>query len=322
MNHDEESDGSVELDNGNEESDGSDEPERPSDNESDNVVEGNPTYPFKNEYMMTSLLYFKANSVKHSEDQIKSILDYTKNMCEIAVSEYQAQIRLNPSNTEYDFKGFPTPHSISKFHKAKTSEIPKFPSANYYVKDSNGVPYDRVITADDLDENDQPYKSDLTINHVSSHIALLLANPMMSGYLSDLPDLTPNQRTKLSQGEKWTTEKLFEHPMLVITGSDNRLRQLWVSDMVSLVSENYLAPDIRTWYKIAKFYQKSNVKMVDLYEILEPQIGDVPNSTYLVDTVTSCPVEELNYADIVRPIPATVRHNGTGEHVHRYISKK
>ncbi|KAI9328382.1 hypothetical protein BD770DRAFT_404519 [Pilaira anomala] len=161
--------------NDNEESDGSDEPDRPSDNDSDDNesenVDGNPTYPFKNEYMMTALLYFKANSVKYSEDQIKSILDFTKNMCEIAVSEYQAQIRLDPSNTEYDFKGFPTPHCITKFHKAKTSRIPQFPSANYYVKDSNGVPYDRY---------------------------------------------------QMSQGEKWTKEKLFEHPMLVITGSDNR----------------------------------------------------------------------------------------------------
>ncbi|KAI9345979.1 hypothetical protein BD770DRAFT_475570 [Pilaira anomala] len=290
--------------NDNEESDGSDEPDRPSDNDSDDNesenVDGNPTYPFKNEYMMTVLLYFKANSVKYSEDQIKSILDFTKNMCEIAVSEYQAQIRLDPSNTEYDFKGFPTPHCITKFHKAKTSRIPQFPSANYYVKDSNGVPYDRF---------------DLTINHVSSHIALLLSNPMMSGYLSDLPDLTPNQNIKLSQGEKWTKEKLFEHPMLVITGSDNRLRQLWVSDRVSLISENYLAPDIRSWYKIAKFYQKSNVKMVDLYEILKPEIGDVPNRTYLADIVTSCPVEELNYVDIVRP-------DGNGEYVLQYISMK
>ncbi|KAI9326977.1 hypothetical protein BD770DRAFT_404803 [Pilaira anomala] len=125
--------------NDNEESDGSDEPDRPSDNESKNV-DGNPTYPFKNEYMMTALLYFKANSVKYSEDQIKSILDFTKSMCEIALSEYQAQIWLVPSNTEYDFKRFPTPHCITNFHKAKTSRIPQFPSANYYVKDSNGVP--------------------------------------------------------------------------------------------------------------------------------------------------------------------------------------
>ncbi|KAI9325579.1 hypothetical protein BD770DRAFT_405228 [Pilaira anomala] len=178
--------------NDNEESDGSDEPDRPSDNDSDDNesenVDGNPTYPFKNEYMMTALLYFKVNSVKYSEDQIKSILDFTKNMCEISVSEYQAQIRLDPSNTEYDFKGFPTPHCITKFHKAKTN--------------SNGVPYDRVITAADRDDNGNSYKSDLTINHVSSHIALLLSNPMMSGYLSDLPDLTPNQSIKLSQGEK------------------------------------------------------------------------------------------------------------------------
>ncbi|KAI9327405.1 hypothetical protein BD770DRAFT_404702, partial [Pilaira anomala] len=108
-----------------------------------NDNEESDAYPFKNEYMMTALLYFKANSVKYSEDQIKSILDFTKNICEIAMSEYQAQIRLDPSNTEYDFKGFPTPHCITKFHKAKTSRIPQFPSANYYVKDSNGVPYDR-----------------------------------------------------------------------------------------------------------------------------------------------------------------------------------
>ena len=271
-------------------------------------VNDNPAYPFKNEYIMHALLFFKSGSFKYSEVQIKSVLDFGKYMAEIAIKEYRAQLALDPSDVIYDFRGYPTPHSVSRFHKSKKSCIPCFPHAPHCAKDDNGgllveptepatststsgtataadasapAPASTSAPANTSAPSTDPAattnttasapavpvvvasKPDLFLNDVSEHLRLLVGNPCMSGFLSDLPDRTPNQRIKLSQGEKWNCDRLFEHPM-IITGPN---LQLWVSDKVSLLSESNIPLQDRHYFKVAKIFQISKVVNVDLYPI-------------------------------------------------------
>ncbi|KAI7875926.1 uncharacterized protein EV154DRAFT_486600 [Mucor mucedo] len=45
----------------------------------------------------------------------------------------------------------------------------------------------------------KPYRTDLIINYISEQLRLLIANSIMSPYLSNLSDYTSNQRIKISQ---------------------------------------------------------------------------------------------------------------------------
>ncbi|KAI7866676.1 uncharacterized protein EV154DRAFT_557103 [Mucor mucedo] len=271
-------------------------------------VNDNPAYPFKNEYRMHALLFFKSGSFKYSEVQIKSVLDFGKYMAEIAIKEYRAQLALDHSDVIYDFRNYPTPHSVSRFHKSKKSCIPCFSHAPHCAKDNNGgllveptepatststsgtatvadasapAPASTSAPANTSAPATDPAattnttasapavpvvvasKPDLFLNDVSEHLRLLVGNPCMSGFLSDLPDRTPNQRIKLSQGEKWNCDRLFEHPM-ISTGPN---LQLWVSDKVSLLSESNIPLRDRQYFKVAKIFQISKVVNVDLYPI-------------------------------------------------------
>ncbi|KAI7866490.1 uncharacterized protein EV154DRAFT_571937 [Mucor mucedo] len=261
-----------------------------------------------------------SGSFKYSEVQIKSVLDIGKYMAEIAIKKYRAQLALDPSDVIYDFCGYPTPHSVSRFHKSKKSCIPCFPHAprshhgtataadasapapastsspastspsattsapatdpaattnttachdpvTFYapnmqyesysfsvlsclsrsslVPDTASTPADPVVVAS---------KPDLFLNDVSEHLRLLVGNPCMSGFLSDLPDRTPNQRIKLSQGEKWSCDRLFEHPM-IITG---RNLQLWVR-IKSLCCLRAYSSSRSPLFKVAKIFQISKL---------------------------------------------------------------
>ena len=46
----------------------------------------------------------------------------------------------------------------------------------------------------------------------------LIANPKMSSRLSALPDYTYDLRISLTQGDKWKTNPLFQHPMAKTLG--------------------------------------------------------------------------------------------------------
>ncbi|KAG2192681.1 hypothetical protein INT47_003623 [Mucor saturninus] len=179
-------------------------------------VNDNPAYPFRNEYIMHALLFFKSGSFKYSEVQIKSVLNFGKYMAEIAIKEYRAQLALDPSDVIYDFRGYPTPHSVSRFHKSKKSWIPCFPHAPHCAKDNKGellveptepatsTSTSGTATAADVSapataSTSAPVttsvtasapavpvvvasKPDLFLSDVSEHLRLLVGNPCMSGF--------------------------------------------------------------------------------------------------------------------------------------------
>ncbi|KAG2213764.1 hypothetical protein INT45_006174 [Circinella minor] len=85
----------------------------------------------------------------------------------------------------------------------------------------------------------------------------LIANPKMSSHLSTLPDYTYDQRISLTQGDKWKTNPLFQHPMVKTLGPSD----LWVGDFI--VPRN---PDVLpSFIKIFKFYTKDNTIMADAW---------------------------------------------------------
>ena len=267
-----------------------DEPQVPDD------VNGNPYFPFKNEYYMHALLFFKSSSMKYSEEEIKATLEFGRYLIEIAIRQYKDQLALDPTDTDYDFKGYPTPHGISRFYKSTKSTVPILPHAEYYVKSREGIPYTTPIDHSSRDAAGKPYKPDLIINHVSEHLRLLIANPIMSPYLSDLPDYTSNQRIKLSQGKKWIEDKLFQPPM-IIAGNDNNPRQLWVSDRISRLSDINVPVQQRPYFKVFKFFQESNIVKAFLFPVIT-KMND--SMYYLSEKVVSCDVSQLNLDDVCR----------------------
>ncbi|KAI7889014.1 uncharacterized protein EV154DRAFT_565787 [Mucor mucedo] len=203
---------------------------------------------------------------------------------------------LDPTDTDYDFKGYPTPQGISRFYKSTKSTVPILPHAEYYVKSREGIPYTTPIDHSSRDAAGKPYKPDLIINHVSEHLRLLIANPIMSPYLSDLPDYTSNQRIKLGQGKKWIEDKLFQPPM-IIAGNDNNPRQLWVSDRISRLSDINVPVQQRPYFKVFKFFQESNIVKAFLFPVIT-KMND--SMYYLSEKVVSCDVSQLNLDDVCR----------------------
>ncbi|KAI7874769.1 uncharacterized protein EV154DRAFT_526892 [Mucor mucedo] len=239
-------------------------------------VNDNPAHPFENEYIIHALLFFKSGSFKYSEVEIKSVLDFGKYMAEIAIKEYRAQLALDPSDVIYDFRGYPTPHRVSRFHKSKKSydnggllveptepvtstsasasaPAPASAPASAPAPASTSAPATTSASATNpaatnttASAPDVPVvvalKPDLFLNDVSEHLRLLVGNPCMSGFLSDLPDRTPNQRIKLSQGEKWNCDRLFEHPMIITVSllSESNIPLLVNVDLYPIKSDNNL----------------------------------------------------------------------------------
>ncbi|KAG2193247.1 hypothetical protein INT47_007873 [Mucor saturninus] len=245
-------------------------------------------------------------------------------MAEIAIKEYRAQLALDPSDVIYDFRGYPTTHSVSRFHKSKKSCKPCFPHAPHCAKDDNGelltsvsastsapatastsAPATTSATATDPAATTNTtasaaavpvvvaLKPDLFLNDVSEDLRLLVGNPCMSGFLSDLSDRTPNQRIKLSQGEKWNCDRLFEYPM-IITGLN---LQLWVSDKVSLLSESHIPLRDRHYFKVAKIFQISKIVNVDLYPIKSDNNLEM---CWLYDILLHCPITDLDINNVFR----------------------
>ncbi|KAI7868968.1 uncharacterized protein EV154DRAFT_607768 [Mucor mucedo] len=184
---------------------------------------------------------------------------------------------------------YPTPHGISRFYKSTKSTVPILPHAEYYVKSREGISYTTPIDLSSRDAAGKPYKPDLIINHVSEHLRLLIANPIMSPYLSDLPDYTSNQRIKLSQGKKWIEDKLFQPPMIIV-GNDNNPRQLWVSDRISRLSDINVPVQQHPYFKVFKFFQESDIVKAFLFPLIT-KIND--SMYYLSEKVVSC--DHLKY---------------------------
>ncbi|KAG1450041.1 hypothetical protein G6F56_008465 [Rhizopus delemar] len=255
-------------------------------------VEDNPhensSFPFKNEYTLTAILHFKASSKHYSEEEIKSTLEFGKRMAEIALEEYKQQLSLDATNTEYSLKNYPTPHSVYRYHKSRKSNIPEFKHAEYRV---NGT--------------DKP---DLTVNHVSEHLRVLLGIPLMSTHLSDLPDHTPNQRIKLSQGEKWIASKEFQHPMILTNYGSG---QLWVADRIALLCDESLRVEERPLYKVAKIFQESKITKVDVYRIFTQENDPM---VYISSQAFSVSVEEIDHSTIDRSENEDIRFYASVNH--------
>ncbi|KAI7874079.1 uncharacterized protein EV154DRAFT_556071 [Mucor mucedo] len=174
----------------------------------------------------------------------------------------------------------PAPASTSS--PASTSPSATDPAAT--TNTTASTPADPVVVAS---------KPDLFLNDVSEHLRLLVGNPCMSGFLSDLPDRTPKQRIKLNQGEKWSCDRLFERPM-IITG---RNLQLWVSDKVSLLSESNIPLQDRHYFKVAKIFQISKVVNVDLYPIKSDNNLEM---CCLYDILLNYPLTDLDINNVFR----------------------
>ncbi|KAI8144219.1 hypothetical protein BJV82DRAFT_608751 [Fennellomyces sp. T-0311] len=95
---------------------------------------------------------------------------------------------------------------------------------------------------------------DLHIYKPSEVVKHLIANPRLSKHLSALPDRSPNASTSLTQGEKWKTCPLFQHPMVSTSNGD-----LWVGDFVVPNSDPYS----NILYKLVSFYTNNGCVMAD-----------------------------------------------------------
>ncbi|KAI8138795.1 hypothetical protein BJV82DRAFT_629820 [Fennellomyces sp. T-0311] len=95
---------------------------------------------------------------------------------------------------------------------------------------------------------------DLHIYQPSEVVKHLIANPRLSKHLSALPDRSSNASTSLTQGEKWKTCPLFQHPMISISNGD-----LWVGDFVVPNSD----PCSNILYKLVSFYTNNGCVIAD-----------------------------------------------------------
>lgn len=140
----------------------------------------NPFFPFKNEFEMLALLFFKSGQDNYSHRPMKNILAFAEAYCKAAMKARGQKCGVQDYNPEDYLPAFT---SITKSHLRKKSWVPVLRKDVYPVQ-----------------KGDTTYE--MTLNKPSEFIQLLLGNPEKCKKLASVPDRTPNCRTSLNQGHK------------------------------------------------------------------------------------------------------------------------
>lgn len=229
----------------------------------------NPFFPFKNEFEMLALLFFKSGQDNYSHRLMKNILAFAEAYCKAAMKARGQKCGVQDYNSEDYLPAFT---SITKSHLRKKSRVPVLRKDVYPVQ-----------------KGDTTYE--MTLNKPSEFIQLLLGNPEKCKKLASVPDRTPNCRTSLNQGHKWLYDPEFRCPMVV---GDIPLKDLWIGDIVKVIPLD--SDDTEDCFMISNFFCSENIEYCETFQVSL----NSENSLCTECTPSIMELSSIDYQSIIR----------------------